>query len=38
MGSEAKGPGSSRSFGGQPFGGGTDRSTEAEERRTVGAV
>ena len=30
MGSEAKGPGSSRSFGGQRFGGGADRSTEAE--------
>ena len=35
MGSEAKGPGSSRSFGGQRFGGGTDRSTEAEEVEVV---
>ena len=35
MGSEAKGPGSSRSFGGQPLGGGTDRWTEAEEVEVV---
>ena len=35
MGSEAKGPGSSRSFGGQRFGGGADRSTEAEEVEVV---
>ena len=34
----SEGAGQFRSCGGQPFGGGADRSTEAEERRTVGAV
>ena len=35
MGSEAKGPGSSRPFWGQRLGGGTDRWTEAEEVEVV---